>query len=51
MKSTLYKFYMIVGLGVCLWFTVAAVAGWKAPNLGGSSGYGRGYGGSWGGGK
>lgn len=56
------RFYIAMGAGVCLWLTVAAFAGWKAPNLGvleggggfGSSGYhygGRGSGGFWGGGK
>lgn len=55
------RFYIIVGSAVCLWLTVAAFAGWKAPNFGvldgggfGSGGYhygGRGSGGFWGGGK
>jgi hypothetical protein len=57
-----HRFYLIAGSAVCLWLSVAAFAGWKAPNLGvldggsgqGSGSYnssGRGYGGFWGGGK
>lgn len=57
------RFYIVMGTAVCLWLTVAAFAGWKAPSLGvvdggsgffGPSGYhsgGRGSGGFWGGGK
>jgi len=50
------KIYLAVGVAVSSWFLVAAISGWKAPNLGmldGSSGRsgGRAYGGYWGGGK
>ena len=63
MKNTILITYLIVGLVVCGWYTIAAANGWKAPNFGiakafsGSGrsrgGYygGRSYGGSWGGGK
>ncbi|TWU15834.1 hypothetical protein [Allorhodopirellula heiligendammensis] len=54
----LLQFYLVVGIGVCLWFSIATAYGWRAPDTGflsgGSSGGvygGRGYGGSWGGGK
>ena len=46
------RFYLIVGTLVCLWLTVAAFAGWKAPNMGFLDGSaGRSSGGFWGGGK
>lgn len=53
----LLQFYLLVGVLVCLWFSVATAKGWRAIDTGllnsGSSGSfgGRGYGGSWGGGK
>ncbi len=63
----LLKTYKFVGGAICLWFGIAAFAGWKAPSLGGSgaasgksgsgwiifSGGGRSSSGSggWGGGK
>ncbi len=53
LKATLFNIYLVVGIAVCVWFTVAAANGWCAPNMGvldGSSS-GRSYGGSWGGGK
>ena len=45
----LLKTYLAFGIATCLWFAVAAAAGWKAPNLGivdgmSGSGGGRGYG-------
>ena len=52
-KSLIFAIYLGVGILVCVWFTVAAAQGWRAPNFGvldGSSS-GRSYGGSWGGGK
>lgn len=54
---TLLRVYLLIGALVCMWYSVAAVNGWKAVNLGivdgmgSSGGGGRGYGGSWGGGK
>lgn len=55
--TTLMKIYLAVGIAVSGWFLIAALSGWKAPNLGlldgsssGRSG-GRAYGGYWGGGK
>jgi hypothetical protein len=56
MKKVIFFGYLMFGIGVCAWFSVAAANGWRAPNFGvvdGSStgGYGRSYGGSWGGGK
>lgn len=66
MKSDLMKVYLVLGITVCGFYSVAAARGWKAPDLGifkamdsmssssGGSGYyggGRSYGGSWGGGK
>ncbi|MCC9644926.1 hypothetical protein LOC71_21835 [Rhodopirellula sp. JC740] len=53
----LLRIYLIVGFLVCGWYTIAAVRGWRAVNLGivdnmnNGSGGGRAYGGSWGGGK
>lgn len=53
----LLRLYLFVGVLICLWFTVATAKGWRAVDLGflngggGSSGYGRTYGGAWGGGK
>lgn len=52
--SNFLKFYIAVGAAVCLWFTVAAFAGWKAPKIFSGFGSGRGggyYGGGWWGGK
>ena len=66
MKQTIWVVYLVVGIVICSWFTMAAAFGWRAPNLGivkalsessrgsGSGGYyggGRSYGGSWGFGK
>ncbi|MCO8122806.1 hypothetical protein NHH03_13745 [Stieleria sp. TO1_6] len=66
MKKTLLTAYLVMGVVVCSWFTVAAAMGWKAPDFGvakalseGSRGGsygggtygGRSIGGSWGGGK
>lgn len=51
----LLVFYVCFGAMVCIWYSVAAANGWRAVNLGildgSSSSSGRGYGGSWGGGK
>lgn len=58
----LLQFYLVIGIAVCLWFSIATAYGWRAPSAGfsggrsdgGSGGFiygGRGYGGSWGGGK
>lgn len=54
----LFRFYLTVGILICLWFTIATARGWQAIdtgflNSGGGGGVygGRGYGGSWGGGK
>lgn len=56
----LLQAYLIVGILICLWYGVATAKGWRAIdtgflNSGGSGGVGvyggRGYGGSWGGGK
>ncbi|WP_146595959.1 hypothetical protein [Novipirellula galeiformis] len=62
MRKTLLIMYICFGLSVCVWYSIAAAKGWRAPNLGvfdgmaaggasGGGGYGRSYGGSWGGGK
>jgi hypothetical protein len=62
MKNTLLLFYLVVGISLCGWYTVAAAYRWKSPDFGimkalseGSSGGGyyggRSYGGAWGGGK
>lgn len=66
MKASLMQIYLILGITVCGVYSVAAIRGWKAPDLGiikamgsmssgsGGSGYyggGRSFGGSWGGGK
>lgn len=56
MKKTVIIAYLCFGLCVCLWYSVAAAKAWRAPNFGildgsSSSGSGRAYGGSWGGGK
>jgi hypothetical protein len=50
--STLGWCYFTFGLLTCGYFCAAAIGGWKGPtfNTSGSS-YGRGFGGSWGGGK
>ena len=59
----LRKTYLAIGAAICAWFSIAALSGWRAPNLGivdgmtapsGGSGYyyspgGRGYGSSYGG--
>jgi hypothetical protein len=56
-KSKIFSVYLATGIVICLWFSVAAAKGWKAPNMGfldgssSSSSSGRSYGGSWGGGK
>ncbi|MFK8114874.1 MAG: hypothetical protein AB8B91_21915 [Rubripirellula sp.] len=55
-KSTIFNTYVAVGILVCLWFSLAAANGWRAPNFGvldgsSSGSSGRSYGGSWGGGK
>jgi len=53
----LFQAYLIIGVLICVWFSIATARGWRAIdtgflNSGGSSTYGgRGYGGSWGGGK
>lgn len=54
----LLQLYLVIGIAVCLWFGIATAYGWRAPSAGfssgGSGGFiygGRGYGGSWGGGK
>ncbi|MEO9594652.1 hypothetical protein [Rhodopirellula bahusiensis] len=53
----LLRIYLIVGVLVCCWYSVAAFRGWQAinfgivDNMGSSGGGGRAYGGSWGGGK
>jgi len=53
----LFQFYLAFGLLICLWFGIATAKGWRAIdtgflNSGGSGVYGgRGFGGSWGGGK
>jgi hypothetical protein len=51
----LLQFYLFVGLLICVWFSFATAKGWRAINTGfldsSSSSGGRGYGGSWGGGK
>ena len=56
LKSVIFNVYLVVGILICLWFTMAAANGWRAPNFGfldgsSSSGSGRSFGGSWGGGK
>ena len=60
MKNNILIAYLVFGVVVCTWFTIAAANGWRAPNFGvldgsssgGSGGsFGRSYGGSWGGGK
>ncbi|MCA9211599.1 MAG: hypothetical protein KDB27_00920 [Planctomycetales bacterium] len=53
MKSKLLKAYIVFGLLVCFSFGIAAASGIRFPKfrLGGSTHYGRSYGGSWGGGK
>lgn len=51
---TALKFHIAVGILVCVWFTIATAKGCRVPESSGSSyggGVGRGYGGSWGGGK
>ena len=50
------RIYLIIGVLVCCWYSVDAFRGWQAINCGivynmGSSGGGRAYGCSWGGGK
>jgi len=50
-KSTLVKFYLIVGVCVCLFFATSAIAGWKMPNFNSGTGGGRSTGGFWGMGK
>ena len=55
-KSVIFGVYLAVGISICLWFSIAAANGWRAPNMGildgsSSSGSGRSFGGSWGGGK
>lgn len=49
------KFHLVVCLIVCFLFLVATASGWALPegSVGGYGGgsIGRGYGGSWGGGK
>ncbi len=54
------KSYLVFGAVTCLGFAIAAIAGWKAPNLGildgmsssgGGSGYRSGYHSGWRGGK
>lgn len=54
-KNTIFGFYLVAGLFICLCYSVVAANGWKAPNFGvldgSSGGSGRSYGGSWGGGK
>ncbi len=54
----LFRFYLWMGGATCAWFLLACILGWRAPDLGmaramssSSSGGGRSYGGSWGGGK
>jgi hypothetical protein len=60
MKSKLLMGYLGFGVFVCIWFGYAAAHAWRAPDFGivnymgsgsSSGGYGRSYGGSWGGGK
>ncbi|QEG39655.1 hypothetical protein UC8_16510 [Roseimaritima ulvae] len=57
MRKELLMGYAGFCLCVCIWFSIAAANGWRAPNFGfldgssGGSSYGRSYGGSWGGGK
>lgn len=55
LKSMIFYTYLTVGILICLAFGVAAASGVSAPNFGlldgSSSGSGRSYGGSWGGGK
>lgn len=50
-KSTLVKFYLVVGISICLFFGTGAIAGWKMPNMDFGSSGGRGTGGFWGMGK
>ena len=50
-KSTLVKLYLVVGIGVCLFFATGAIAGWKMPSVGFGPGGGRSSGGFWGMGK
>lgn len=56
----LSKAYLAFGSATCVWFLMACLFGWRAPNLGiaaafsssgGSSTGGRSSGGFWGGGK
>ncbi len=55
--KALFRGYLLMGCGVCLWFGVAAYNGWRLPlpeasaSGGSSSTVGRGVGGFWGGGK
>lgn len=52
MKSAVFSIYLVVGVLVCIWFMIAAVNHWQSPKFQSSgSGYGRSYGGAWGGGK
>ncbi len=61
MKSKLLLIYLVLGITICGWFTIAAAYRWKATDYGilrelsksssSGGGSGRSYGGSWGGGK
>lgn len=55
MKTTLFKSYLVIGLGIWLLFGFAAASGWRFPKFtvlqGGIMSGSRSYGGSWGGGK